>query len=268
MERRNNTHSVMPSRTVLVIALLTGMTGWGDAPAAQRLVDLTHAFDETTQVWPNNRPFHRDSMVRSEAKPQDWYATGQVDLSEHAGTHMDAPIHFAQGQAAIDAIPIERLMGPAVVIDVRDAAAHDRDYRLSPADLHRWEAGHGKIPTGAIVLMLTGWSAGWKDRERYFGSAAPNVVTSLHFPGFSKEAAEFLIAERHIHGVGIDTPSIDHGPSQDFPVHRILGAAGLYGLENVAQLDQVPASGATLVALPMKIAGGTGAPVRIIAILP
>ncbi len=268
MEPRNNAHPVMLSRAVILIALLTGVSGWNAAQAAQQLVDLTYTFDETTQVWPNNRPFHRDSMVKGETKPQDWYATGQVALSEHAGTHMDAPIHFAQGQASIDAISIERLMGPAVVIDVRAAAAGDRDYRLSPADLHRWEAGHGKIPAGAIVMMLTGRGTDWKDRERYFGSATPDVPTTLHFPGFSKEAAEFLVAERHIHGVGIDTPSIDYGPSQDFPVHRILGGAGLYGLENVARLDQVPPSGATLVALPMKIAGGTGAPVRIIAILP
>lgn len=268
MERRNNPHPATGSLVVILFALLTGVNGWGDAAAAQRLVDLTHTFDETTQVWPNNRPFHRDSMVQGGTKTQDWYATGQVALSEHAGTHMDAPIHFAQGQAAIDAIPVEHLMGPAVVIDVRAAAAGDRDYRLSPADLHRWEAGHGKIPAGAIVMMLTGRGVDWKDRERYFGSATPDVPTTLHFPGFSKEAAEFLVAERHIHGVGIDTPSIDYGPSQDFPVHRILGGAGLYGLENVARLDQVPPSGATLVALPMKIAGGTGAPVRIIAILP
>ena len=248
--------------------LLVAMSGWCDRAEAQRLVDLTYAFDETTQVWPNNLPFHRDATVRGGTKTEAWYATGQVLLSEHAGTHMDAPLHFAQGQVGIDQIPVERLMGPVVVIDVRVAVAGDSDYRLSLTDIQRWEARYGTIPTGAVVMMLTGWGAYWTDRERYFGTTTPDLPTRLHFPGFSREVAEFLVAERRIHGVGIDTPSIDHGPSQDFSVHRVLNGAGLYGLENVARLDEVPPSGGTLLALPMKIAGGTGAPVRIIVILP
>jgi len=254
----------IPGLSILLIATIL----WWDAEAAERVIDLTYAFDETTQVWPSNRPFHRDSIVQGGTAGEAWYATGQVVLSEHAGTHMDAPIHFAQGQAGIDGIAVERLMGPAVVIDVRAAVSGDPDYRLSLADIHRWEARRGTIPAGAIVMMLTGWGAYWKDRNRYLGSATPDLAATLHFPGFSKEAAKFLVAERHIHGVGIDTPSIDYGGSQDFVVHRILGEAGLYGLENVARLEEVPPSGATLIALPMKIAGGTGAPVRIIAILP
>lgn len=233
-----------------------------------QVLDLTYPFNDVTQVWPGNPPFHRESMQRGGTATEAWYATGQVALSEHAGTHMDAPVHFAQGQAGIDGIPVERLIGPAIVIDVRAAASHDRDYRLSVADLQRWEEGHGTIPAGAIVMMLSGWGAHWKDRERYFGSATPEDPTTLHFPGFSQAAAEWLVRERHISGIGVDTASIDYGPSQDFAVHRIVNAAGLYGLENVAGLAEVPASGATLVALPMKIAGGTGAPVRIIALLP
>lgn len=236
--------------------------------AEPRVLDLTYPFDETTLVWPSNPPFHRDSTQRGGTATEAWYATGQVALSEHAGTHMDAPIHFAQGQSGIDGIPVEQLMGAAVVIDVRAAAAEDRDYRLSTRDIYQWEASHGTIPNGAIVMMLTGWGAYWNDRERYFGSVTPESSTTLHFPGFSKEAAQFLVKERHISGIGIDTASIDYGPSQDFAVHRIVNAAGLYGLENVAGLAEVPASGARLVALPMKIAGGTGAPVRIIALLP
>lgn len=238
------------------------------AEPGPRVLDLTYPFDETTHVWPSNPPFRRDSTQRGGTANEAWYATGQVALSEHAGTHMDAPVHFAQGQAGIDGIPVGHLIGPAVVIDVRAAAADDRDYRLSMTDIQRWEASHGTIPTGAIVMMLTGWGAYWNDRERYFGSATPEAPATLHFPGFSKEVAELLVGERHISGIGIDTPSIDYGPSQDFVVHRIVNAAGLYGLENVAGLAEVPSSGATLVALPMKIAGGTGAPVRIIALLP
>ena len=266
-ERKGN-RSPLFSRVAGWSVLVIATNVWCDATVAQRLIDLTYTFDETTQVWPSNLPFHRDSTVRGGTTTEAWYATGQVALSEHAGTHMDAPVHFAQGQAGIDRIPVERLTGPAVVIDARAAVASDRDYRLSLEDIQRWEARHGTIPAGAVVMMLTGWGAYWKDRDRYFGTTTPDLSTTLHFPGFSQEVAEFLVAERHIHGVGIDTPSIDHGPSQDFAVHRILNGAGLYGLENVARLDEVPPSGGRLVALPMKIAGGTGAPVRIIAILP
>ena len=253
----------------VVAVMQVSVASWaGSAEPGLRILDLTYPFDAATQVWPRNPPFHRDSTERGGTATEAWYATGQVTLSEHAGTHMDAPIHFSQGQAGIDGIPVEQLMGPAVVIDVRPAAADDRDYRLSITDIHRWEANHGTIPAGAMVMMLTGWGAYWKDRERYFGSATPEVPTTLHFPGFSKEVAEFLVRERNIYAIGIDTASIDFGPSQDFVVHRIVSAAGLYGLENVAGLAELPPSGATLVALPMKIAGGTGAPVRIIALLP
>ncbi len=270
MQQRVAARSAVPVRAIrwgLVGLLLVG--GWHQVVhAASRLVDLTYSFDETTLVWPRNPPFHRDGSQQGGTADEAWYATGQVALSEHAGTHMDAPIHFAQGQVGIDGIPVEHLMGPAVVIDVRAAVAKERDYRLSPADLHRWEAQYGSIPNGAVVMMLTGWGAHWKNRERYFGSATPDAPATLHFPGFSEAAARFLVAERHISGIGIDTPSIDYGPSQDFVVHRIVNGAGLYGLENVARLDELPAFGATLIALPMKIAGGSGAPVRILGILP
>ncbi|MCE7977662.1 MAG: cyclase family protein [Nitrospira sp. NTP1] len=227
--KSNRLHRFRMSALAVCVAMQLSAASWScAAEAGPRVLDLTYPFDDTTQVWPSNPPFHRDSTQRGGTATEAWYATGQVALSEHAGTHMDAPIHFAQGQAGIDGIPVEQLMGPAVVIDVRAATADDRDYRLSTNDIRRWEASHGTIPAGAIVMMLTGWGAYWNDRERYFGSATP----------------------------------------QDFVVHRIVNAAGLYGLENVAGLAEVPASGATLVALPMKIAGGTGAPVRILALLP
>lgn len=268
-------HRVAARRGIAVFLILWGLVGlpavggWqGIVHAASRLVDLTYSFDETTLVWPRNPQFHRDGSQRGGTADEAWYATGQVALSEHAGTHMDAPIHFAQGQVGIDGIPVEQLMGPAVVIDVRASVAKETDYRLAPADLHRWEAQHGTIPKGAVVMMFTGWGAHWQHRERYFGSTTPDVPTTLHFPGFSEEAARFLVTERHISGIGIDTPSIDYGPSQDFVVHRIVNGAGLYGLENVARLGELPPSGATLIALPMKIAGGSGAPVRILGILP
>jgi kynurenine formamidase len=267
-QTRTDRRSSMYCPIGAVIILLAMISVWCDRAVAQRLLDLTYAFDEATQVWPSNPPFRRDALVQGGTATEAWYATGHVSLSEHAGTHMDAPVHFAQGQVEIDGIPLEQLVGPAVVIDVRTSVAAERDYRMSLGDIQRWEALHGIIPAGAVVMMLTGWGAYWTDRERYFGTTTPELSATLHFPGFSKEVAEFLVAERHIHGIGIDTASIDYGPSQDFVVHRIISRAGLYGLENVARLEEVPPSGGSLMALPMKIAGGTGAPVRIIAILP
>lgn len=189
-------------------------------------------------------------------------------MSEHGGTHIDAPLHFGEGKSSVDEIPLARLVAPAVVVDVRREVEQERDYRLTVQDLEAWEARHGRIPHGAVVLMFTGWGRGWPDRRRYLGSDTPSDPKTLHFPGFSKEAAEFLVSQRAVAGIGIDTPSIDHGPSRDFIVHRIINGADVYGLENVANLERLPPKGTTLVALPIKIKGGTGGPVRIIGLLP
>ena len=189
-------------------------------------------------------------------------------MSEHGGTHIDAPIHFAEGRLAVDEIPLQKLIAPAVVIDVRPSVEGSPDYRLSKQDLEKWESRHGVIPPGALVMMLTGWGQRWPDRARYLGTETPSDVRTLHFPGFSAQAAEFLIKERQVDGIGIDTPSIDYGPSQDFIVHQIVNGANLYGLENVANLEKLPPKGAIVMALPIKIKGGTGGPVRIIAVLP
>ena len=233
-----------------------------------KLVDLTHALDEFTIAWPTTRPFHREQTAWGITSGGYWYASGDVGTSEHAGTHIDAPVHFAQGQVSVDDIAIDRLIGPAVVIDSRAACAQQSDYLLSVEDVRSWESQYGQIPDGAIVIMHTGWARFWPDVHMYLGSTTPSDVTTLHFPGFSQEAAEFLVRERRINGVGIDTASIDRGQSRDFPVHRVINGAGKYGLENIATLDRLPPSGATLIALPMKIRGGSGGPVRIVAVLP
>jgi kynurenine formamidase len=233
-----------------------------------KLVDLTYALDEHTVFWPLNKPFTWDKSSWGRTAQGYWYASAEFAMSEHGGTHIDAPIHFAEGRQTVDEIPLQRLIAPAAVIDVRPAVADDRDYRLSRQDLEKWETRNGPIPHGAVVLMLTGWGQGWPDKPRYLGSATPSDPTTLHFPGFSREAAEFLVKERHIDGIGIDTPSIDYGPSQDFIVHQTVNGANLYGLENIANLERLPPNGAILVALPIKIKGGTGGPVRIIGILP
>ena len=246
-------------------------------PAAERagpvldeskLVDLTYPFDSTTIYWPTARGFRLDVAAHGRTEAGYWYASNDICASEHGGTHLDAPIHFGEGRLTVDAIPIERLIGPAVVVDVSDSCAVTVDYRLRVEDLTGWEQRHGRIPDGAIVLMRAGWGTRWPDRKRYFATETPQDPLTLHFPGFSREAAEFLTRERRVDAVGLDTPSLDHGPSRDFIAHQIFAAADVPGLENVANLELLPERGATLIALPMKIAGGTGGPARVVALLP
>jgi kynurenine formamidase len=233
-----------------------------------KVVDLTYSFDETTIYWPNAKPFRWEKESWGMSPGGYWYAAAHYAASEHGGTHLDSPVHFGQGKATTDEIPLSRLIGPAVVIDITQACAGNADYQLSPADIAAWERKHGRIPDRAIVLIRTGWGEFWPDKKRYLGSDTPGDTANLHFPGISRAAAEWLVTQRKIDGVGIDTASLDHGPSKDFIAHQILNGANIYGLENIANLDRVPATGATLVALPMKIKGGTGGPARIVAILP
>jgi kynurenine formamidase len=232
-----------------------------------KLLDLTHTFDEKTVYWPTAKPFVWNREAWGKAEGGYWYASASFNASEHLGTHIDSPIHFAEGTATTDTIPIQRLVGPAVVIDISQNCAANPVYELSTADIDRWEKSHGQIPSGAIVLVKTGWAKYWPDRLRYMGSATPGDVRNLRFPGISPDAAKRLV-HRRVDGVGIDTASLDHGPSAEFRTHRILNGAGIYGLENVASMDRLPAVGATLIALPMKIRDGTGGPVRIVAVLP
>ena len=250
----------------MLIALLAFVAA---APAIDetKLVDLTHAFDDKAIYWPTAKPFawERESWGRN--AQGDWYAAGRYSASEHGGTHLDAPIHFGEGKQTIDQIPVDKFVGPAVVIDVSRAVAKNRDYSLTPADIIAWEAKHGQVPAGSIVLVRTGWEKHWGDRLAYLGTDKPGDTANLHFPGISQEAAT-LLGERKVDAIGLDTPSLDHGPSKDFAAHRAFAAANVYGLENVANLDRLPPVGATLIALPMKIKGGTGGPTRIVAILP
>jgi kynurenine formamidase len=240
-----------------------GLTGLG-----ARAIDLTYAFDEQTIYWPTDASFRWEKTKWGPSPGGYWYASATYAASEHGGTHLDSPIHFGAGQATTDAIPLSQLIGPAIVVDIGAACARDRDYRLSAVDLDGWEAAHGAIPDGAILLVRTGWHRFWPDKKAYLGSDVPGDTEHLHFPGIGRDAAEWLVARHKVAGVGIDTASLDHGPSRDFLAHRTLNGAGLYGLENVANLDRLPESGATLIALPMKIKGGSGGPTRVIAILP
>lgn len=241
----------------------------GQAPvfSPARLVDLTHPYDDKTIYWPTAQPFRYEKEHWGVRPGGYFYAAGRYSASEHGGTHLDAPIHFAEGRATVDQIPVADLFLPAIVIDVSAAARSNPDYQAQAADIAAWERAHGRISAGTAVLVRTGWGRYWTDPKRYLGTDRPGDVAGLRFPGIGAEAAKALVA-RGVRAVGIDTPSIDYGRSKDFQTHRILYAANIYGLENIANLEKLPPRGATLMALPMKIAGGSGAPVRAVALLP
>jgi kynurenine formamidase/D-alanyl-D-alanine dipeptidase len=233
-----------------------------------RVVDLTHAFDDRTLYWPTSPSAFELKTLAKGTTPGGWfYSSNSFCAPEHGGTHLDAPVHFSEAGESADKVSVRKLIAPAVVLDVTAKAAKDPDYRLTAADVKEWEAVHGAIPRGAIVLLRTGWSARWPDRKRYFGDDTPNDASHLHFPSYGKEAVEFLVKERAPAAIGVDTASIDHGPSQDFPVHRIVAAAQVPGLENLTNLEALPETGAWIVALPMKIGGGSGGPLRVVALV-
>lgn len=232
-----------------------------------KVVDLSYGFGPETVYWPTAKRFALEVVTHDEIGGH-WYEANNFCAAEHGGTHMDAPAHFARAGATTDHVPVTAGIGPLVRVDVSGAVAKDPDHRLSVDDLHAWEAAYGRIPRGAIVVMYSGWGTRWPDLKRYLGSDVPGDTANLHFPGFSKEAAEFLVREREINAIGVDTASMDYGPSQDFIVHQIINGANKVAFENLANLDRVPPRGAMLIALPMKIEGGSGGPVRAIALLP
>jgi kynurenine formamidase len=233
-----------------------------------KIVDLTYNFDEKTIYWPTAKPFTWEKEAWGVATGGYWYSAARYAASEHGGTHLDAPIHFGEGKQAADEIPLTKLISPAIVINITDACAKNADYLLTVEDITAWETNNGRIPDDSIVLIYTGWGRFWGDKKLYLGTDVAGDVANLHFPGISREAAKLLTEQRKIDAVGIDTASIDHGPTKDFIAHQILNGANIYALENVANLEKLPAKGATLIALPMKIKGGTGGPARIIALLP
>jgi len=226
-----------------------------------RVVDMTYAISDKLPTWPGDEHAFEAKTVATPEK--DGYFARSFWMLEHFGTHMDAPAHFPPGKATLDQIPVAHFFGPAVVIDVREEAAKDADYRLTVAQAQKWEAAHGRIPSGAIVLLRTGWSSRWPDQARYRNTDANGV---MHFPGYSVEAAKLLV-NRGAVGLGIDTLSVDYGPSKEFEVHHVDLPAGLFNLENVANVDQLPETGAFVIAAPIKLEGGSGGPVRIFAIL-
>lgn len=233
-----------------------------------RLVDLTHAFNAQTLYWPTSpSTFKLERLSHGQTAGGFFYAANAFSAPEHGGTHLDAPIHFAEMGNTSDRIPLNQLVGPAVVIDISRQAAANPDYVLSLADLAAFERVHGRIPAGSIVLLRTGWSSRWPNRKAYFGDDTPGDASKLHFPSYGVDAARVLINSRRAVALGADVASIDYGASTDFMVHRIAMEANVPGFENLTNLDQLPATGATVIALPMKIEGGSGGPLRAIALV-
>lgn len=263
-------------RTTALLLSVTALAGCGPStPTAEfdvsrfALVDLTHAFTPETLYWPTSPSGFRLDELAYGPTPGGWfYSSYAFAAPEHGGTHLDAPIHFHEGGRTADQIPLEQLVSKAVVIDLSARAAEDRDARLSVEEVTAFEEQHGRIPAGAFVLLKTGWDRHWGNRMAYFGDTTPGDASKLHFPGFGADAARLLVEERQVTGLGIDSPSIDYGPSADFQVHRILSAKNGIALENLAGLNGLPPVGATLIALPMKIAKGSGGPVRVIGLIP
>jgi kynurenine formamidase len=230
-------------------------------PASERIVDLGHALAATDPSWDGSAAFARRVVATLD---KDGYTAGRIEVEEHFGTHFDAPAHFAAGGWTVDAIPIDRLLRPAVVIDVSAKAAQDADYRVTAADIHAFEAAHGTIPEGSLALIATGWDRRWPDRAKYMGE----VDGIKHFPGLSVEAISLLAKDRRVAGIGIDTGSIDYGPSTAFEAHHVSMALNVYHIENAANLVGLPPSGFRVVVAPIKISGGSGGPTRVLALLP
>lgn len=261
------------ARTTLLTAVLVPATGCASQPdpwPSGRWVDLTHSFSAATVYWPTSTPFRLEPVFVGTTAKGYHYEAYEFRAAEHGGTHLDAPNHFSSNAPAVDQVPLDRLIGPAVVIDVSSKTVENRDYRASLDDLAAWEKDHGKIPEQAIVLVRTGYDRFWPDPARYLGTAERGeaAVAKLHFPGLDPDAARWLAEQRRVKAVGLDTASIDYGQSSHFETHRVLSQKRIPIFENVARLGELPAAGVMVVALPMKIEGGSGAPLRIIAWVP
>ncbi len=270
------------NKAATILGLLVAAAGCGEGPSAEsaaasggidlagvEFVDLSYGYGERTLYWPTDTEgFELESLAYGPSAGGYFYSSNRLSTAEHGGTHIDAPIHFAAAGWTVDQIPLERLVVPAAVIDISAQADADHDYRLTVGDIESWEAEHGQVAAGSALLVRSGWGRFWPDAKQYLGDDTPGDASHLRFPGFGADAARLLVDQRAVAMLGIDTASIDHGPTSDFPVHQIVGAANVAGLENVANLERLPPTGAWIVALPMKIEGGSGGPVRIVALLP
>lgn len=266
-----------PLSRLLSLAAALSLGAACSSPSAPRaatfdgsIVDLSHDYSAQSIFWPTSEGFRLDKVADGMTPDGYYYAANNFSGAEHGGTHLDAPVHFAQGRWSVEQIPLDRLVGEAAVVDVSASCAANADYQVTVADLTAWEQAHGQLTEGAIVLIRTDYSRRWPDAERYMGTSdrGEAAVPRLHFPGLHPDAARWLAGTRRVKAVGIDTASIDYGQSSLYESHRTLYEQNIPGLENLTNLDRLPARGATLVALPMKIKGGSGAPLRAIAVVP
>lgn len=258
----------MEKRFVVLAKALLALSIVSALPAnGEEWIDLTHALSEEAVFWPTAQRFEKRTDFEGHTEGGYYYSAYTFTTAEHGGTHIDAPIHFAEGMHRVDEIPLQRLTGSAVVLDLEDAVKGDCAHRVSTHEIKAWEAKYGTIPAQSIVLLHTGFGKYWPDARRYLGTELRGEagVAQLCFPGLHPEAATWLAEERDIKSVGIDTASIDFGKSRDFAAHVNLMTRNIPAFENVANLDKLPATGLYVVALPMKIAGGSGGPLRIIA---
>lgn len=226
------------------------------------VVDLSYVLNsKTPDFFGDHDIYHFDhkTLVKD-----DGYSTGTFQTPEHFGTHVDAPVHFAKGAQTVDQISINKLVIPAVVIDMRKQVESNPDCLLTEAMIQDWEKEHGRIPPNSAVLLLTGWSKNWDSEQQYRN---PDSNKQMHFPSYSGEAVKFLIEQRKINAIGVDTLSIDPGVSTTYPVHKFTAQNNVYGMENLNNLDQLPAKGILLVCGPLAVEGGTGCPARIVAII-
>ena len=233
-------------------------------------IDLTHAFSEKAIYWPTADEFKKTTVFRGKTDAGFYYEAYNYCGAEHGGTHIDAPIHFASRRKTVDQIPVEQLIGNGIVINIEDKVDRDRNYQLAVEDILLWEEKHGAIPNNSILLINTGMAKHWPDKKLYMGTEkrGEEGVAELGFPGLHPEAAKFLVTKRKINAIGLDTPSIDFGKSKLFQSHQILYSQNVPAFENVANLDKLPNEGFTVIALPMKIKEGSGAPLRIVAFVP
>ena len=264
----------MKSSLIILIAVVTMICSCCAPPATHEFpvgqwIDLTHDFSDETVYWVTAEPFKRTTVAEGMTPGGYYYSAYNFSGAEHGGTHIDSPIHFAEGKKTVDQIGLEQLIAHGVKIDVSTQAASDRDYQITTEDIQNWETANGKIPEWSIVLFQTGFGSKWPDKEAYLGTdqKGPDAVKDLHFPGLHPDAAKWLVENRKIHAVGIDTASIDYGQSTLFESHVALMTNNIPAFENVANVDKLPAKGFHVVALPMKIKGGSGAPLRIVAFI-
>jgi kynurenine formamidase len=233
------------------------------------IVDLSHGYGPSTVFWPTSpKKFELEKLAAGKTEAGYFYAANMFAMPEHGGTHLDAPYHFSESGRTTEKIPLEQLVAPAAVIDVTASAKADRNYRATRDDVLQFEKTHGTITPGTIVLLRTGWSRHWPDAKAYLGDDTPGDASKLSFPSFGEDAARLLVEDRGAAALGVDTASIDYGRSTEFMVHRIAAARNVPGLENLTNLDKLPARGALVVALPLKIEGGSGGPLRAIGLVP